>query len=443
MKRILFVLAVTIMVSAQVRSQNFNQAKLDSLINLIESNDRGMGSISLFKDGKEIYSRAYGYADMDNKIKNNTSTRFRVGSISKTFTATIIMKLIDNKQLSLDTKLSRFYPELENADQITIEHLLQHRSGIYNLTNAEDYETSWHKIYFSKKTLLEKIASKKNVFDPGTKTEYSNSNYILLTFIVEDITKKDFAAVLNEWIIRPCGLTNTSMGGKINTQKNEALSYNKLSGNTWNKSTETDMSIPLGAGAIVSTPTDLNTFYYALMNGKLISEASLNQMKTFKDNFGLGLFPVPFFNRQGVGHSGGIDGFQSFAAYYPNEQLNIAFTANAVQYPVNTITGSALSVYFNQPFTLPVFTQALELSEDEMKQYIGTYAAPNFPMKITVFTKDKTLMAQATGQSAFPLECFEKDKFKFDAAALKLFFKPSENKMTLQQGGREFVLTKE
>lgn len=443
MRKVVLAILFVIASATICQSQHFNQQRLDSLFDMIENNDRGMGNISLFKDGKEIYRRSYGYSNLETKAKNNAGTRFRIGSISKTFTAVIIMKLIENKQLSLDTKLSTFYPQLESADKITIQQLLQHRSGIFNLTNAEDYASGWHKNTFSKKDLLDKIASRKNIFEADTKVSYSNSNYILLSFIAEDITKKDFSTLLNEYIVTPIGLTNTFLGKKIDTNKNEAVSYNKLKAKNWVLEVETDMSIPLGAGGIVSTPHDLNTFFYALMNGKLLTEASVQQMKTLRDNVGLGLFPVAFFNRQGVGHSGGIDGFISFAAYDPAEKVNIAITSNAVQFSFDSIITGVLSIYFNQYYKLPVLTKALEPSIEELNQYIGTYASSNFPLKITISLKENTLMAQATGQSSFPLECYEKDKFKFDAAGLKLLFNPSENKMTLQQGGREFVLTKE
>ena len=185
MRKVVLAILFVIASATICQSQHFNQQRLDSLFDMIENNDRGMGNISLFKDGKEIYRRSYGYANLETKAKNNAGTRFRIGSISKTFTAVIIMKLIENKQLSLDTKLSTFYPQLESADKITIRQLLQHRSGIFNLTNAEDYASGWHKNTFSKKDLLDKIASRKNIFEADTKVSYSNSNYILLQTEIE------------------------------------------------------------------------------------------------------------------------------------------------------------------------------------------------------------------------------------------------------------------
>lgn len=439
---IYWILAV-LLTASSTKAQILNTIKLDSLFNAIEAGDKGMGSISIFKNGEEVYNRTYGYANLETKSRNNANTRFRVGSVSKTFTAVLIMKLIENKQLSLDTKLSKFYPQFENADKITIAHLLQHRSGIYNLTNAADYATGWHKNYFSKTALLEKIASKKNVFAPDEKAEYANSNYILLSFIAEDVSKKDFAGLLNDFIVKPCNLTHTSLGGKIRPENNEAVSYNKTSSPKWVLEDETDMSIPLGAGAIVSTPKDLNTFFYSLMNGKIISPASVELMKNIKDRYGLGLIPIPFYNRQGIGHTGGIDGFQSCAAYFPDEKLNIALISNGTTLPLNTIIVGVLSTCFNEKYNIPVFQKSIELTEEELDQYIGTYSSALFPLKITITKKESTLMAQATGQSAILLECYEKHKFKFDAAGLKLLFEPTEAKMTLQQAGREFILKKE
>lgn len=443
MKRIFFFFFISTIAATSLAAQSFNKAKLDSLFDLIEKNGRGMGSISLFKDGKEIYNRAYGYSNVEAKLQNNATTKFRIGSISKTFTAVIIMKLIEEGKLSLDTKLNTFYPELENADKITIQNLLQHRSGIYNLTNAADYETEWSTKYFSKEALLKKIASVKNVFAPDEKSEYSNSNYILLTFIAEDITKKSYGDLLQEMIIQPLGMNHTFLGKKINGNNNEAFSYTKSYSKSWVIHPETDMSIPLGAGAVVSTPQDLNTFFYAFMNGKIISTSSVEQMKKLKDNVGLGLFPRPFYNKTSYGHNGGIDGFQSQASYFADDQLNIAIVNNGVVFPINSIGAGVLNIYFNRPYSLPVFSDPIVLTDSELEPYTGIYSSASFPLKITITKKEGALVAQATGQSAFSLECYEKNKFKFDAAGLKLLFNPSENKMTLQQGGREFILTKE
>ena len=122
MKHIFTALAIILIFS--VKAQTFNNNKMDAFLDVIETNDKGMGSISIFKNGKEVYQNSYGLSDILNSKKNNANTKFRIGSVSKTFTATIIMQMVDEKKLALNTKLSSFFPSIPNAKLITIENLL-------------------------------------------------------------------------------------------------------------------------------------------------------------------------------------------------------------------------------------------------------------------------------------------------------------------------------
>jgi CubicO group peptidase (beta-lactamase class C family) len=398
-----------------------------------------MGSISIFKEGNEAYQRSFGFAEL-NKIKATKDTKYRIGSISKTFTAVIIMQMIDESKITLDTKLSSWFPEIPNASTITIEALLRHRSGLFNFTNAPDY-TSWMVSKHSKDDLLKKFIANGTVFKPDEKAAYSNTNYILLSLIAEKVDKKDFALILKDRIITPCKLEDTYYGGKIKPKENEAFSYTNI--NKWTLATETDMSVPIGAGAIVSNPTDLNIFYNQLFSGKLVSVESLSKMKKLVDGFGIGMFQIPFYERMAFGHTGGIDGFQSMIGYFPDEKVSIAYTSNGVVMPMNDILIGALSIYFGKDYILPDFKPAMELTSAALDKYLGVYSSPDFPLKVTITKNGNTLIGQATGQPSFPLEAFEKDKFKFDQAMLKLEFQPDESKMILKQRGGEFELKKE
>jgi len=184
-------------------------------------------------------------------------TKYKIGSISKTFTTVLVFKAIDENKLKLTDNIDRYFPSIENAKKITIDNLLCHRSGIHNFTDLEDY-LKWNTQKKSEKELLEIIAKGGSDFEPDTKAEYSNSNFVLLSFILQKIYKKDYAQLLNEMIIKPLHFKNTYFGKPINIKDNECFSYS-FNGN-WTKETETDMSIPLGAGAIVSTPSDLTKF---------------------------------------------------------------------------------------------------------------------------------------------------------------------------------------
>ena len=294
----LFVLIALIAACLSLNAQAFNKQKLDSLFNSIEKFDKTMGSFSLTKEGKIVYQRTIGYVDINNQIKANNESKYRIGSISKTFTSTIIMQLIEENKLALSSRLDILFPAIPNAKLITIEQMLRHRSGLFNFTNAKDYP-SFMEQPKSQKEMLEIIIKNGTVFEPDEKAEYSNTNYLLLTYIIEKVEKKSFSKVLEERITKPCNLKNTYFGGKINTKNNEALSYKKMAG--WELDTETDMSIPAGAGGIVSTATDLNRFFTCLFSNQLVSEESLNQMKTMVDNYGLGLFQYPFLRKKPLG----------------------------------------------------------------------------------------------------------------------------------------------
>tara|TARA_R110000751_G_C13790798_1_gene482105 strand:+ start:6465 stop:7787 length:1323 start_codon:yes stop_codon:yes gene_type:complete len=436
------ILLFTIVLCANLSAQDFDQQKLDSLFQLIESNQKAMGSISIFENGKETYHNAFGFASKEENLRANDRTKYRIGSISKTFTATIIMNLVEEGKLSLTTKLSEFYPEIKNAQIITVEQLLKHRSGIFNFTSAEDF-TSWMEQPISKEDLVKKIVANGSVFEPNEKFEYSNSNYVLLSFIAEKLENKDFAQLITEKVCKPCDLQNTYYGSKISTTNNEAKSYTKSS--DWQLATESDMSIPQGAGAIVATPNDLNKFLNCLFNHKIVSENTVKTMMEIEDGYGLGMFTVPFYDKKAFGHNGAIDGFQSNSYYFPLEDVSVSFTANGLAMPINDIMIGALSVYFGKEYNLPEFkaTTALSLKSEDLDTYLGIYSSSGFPLKVTITKKEYVLIGQATGQPSFPLEPYEKDKFQFSMAGLKLEFLPLDKKMILRQAGGEYELTKE
>ena len=419
-------------------AQKLNVAKLDSLFFILESKDKYMGSIAIAENGKIIYAKSIGKDDIETNKKSTENSKYRIGSISKMFTSTLIFKAIEEKKLTLNQTIERFFPNLENAKTITIGNLLNHKSGIHNFTSDEEY-LKYNTQPKSESEMTAIIEKAKSDFAPNAKNEYSNSNYVLLSYILEKIYKKPYKSILEKNIIKPLGLKNTFFGDKINLKNNEAYSYDFE--DRWVKQTETDMSIPMGAGAIVANPTDLTIFIKSLFEGKIINQKSLELMNTFDDRFGFGIFKVPFYDKTGFGHTGGIDGFTSMLSYIPEEKLAIALTSNGNIYSNNNIAIAALSNFFNKPFTIPDFKE-LVLKTEDLDQYVGEYSSDSFPLKIMITKENTTLIAQATGQSSFPLTATEKDKFEFEAAKIMLAFKPSENQMTLNQGGRTFVLTR-
>jgi len=430
-------------ISGSIYSQNFNKPKLDSLFDILAQKNKAMGSLILSKNGKVLYSKAIGYSfisDVEKKPAYET-TKYRIGSITKMFTAAMILQLSEEGKISLDATLDKYFPTLPNASKITIRNLLNHRSGLHNFTDEPEYL----KYMTSPKTQDEMltIISKYPVdFQPNEKYSYSNSNYVVLGYIIEKICNEPYSKVLKSRITVKLGLTNTYLGGKTDIKNNESYSFRWVK--NWEQQPETDMSIPGGAGAIVSTPADLAEFIEALFSLKLITENSLNQMKNMIDGYGMAMIKAPFHTKTGYGHGGGIDGFASNLIYFPEDNLTLAYCTNGQVYPVNDILTGVLSIYHNMEYSIPKFIPkpVITLKTEELDKYLGEYSSTQIPLKI-IITKDKsTLFAQATGQSAFPLEAIDKDKFQFEQAGIEMEFNTDKSEFTLKQGGGSFLFTK-
>ena len=420
------------------------QTDLNGLFKHLEKNNKFMGSVYVVKAGKPIFEHTYGY-QVQPDVPINSTTQFRIGSISKTFTSVLILKLVEDGKLKLDTTLDSYFPTVKNAKEITIELMLRHGSGIKSYTEDSEYLT-----FETKKTsteeLVKRISSYDPAFNPGEKNEYSNSNFFLLGKIVEIATKMPYQSYLEKVITKPLDLKYTRVGGAIETSKNQANSFH-FKNDEWESSSETNMSVPGGAGFIISTPRDLSTFFTALFTGKVLKQETISTMTKTVNNYGMGIFKAPMGpNNFGYLHDGGIDGFISHASYFPNDSLFIGITSNGFNYTMNNLVINTYKFSKGAPITLPDLT-SVRLNEEELDNYIGVYSAPNFPLKITILTNSGNLMAQATGQPAFPLTAKSKQKFTFEDAGITIIFgEPTDGKyltFDFTQGPNQFKFAKE
>ncbi len=438
--------------SFSVFAQSFDSAKLDAYLANLETHNKAMLSIAVVENSMPVYQQSIGFADVESGQKANKDTQYRIGSITKVFTATMIFQLIEEGKLTLDTSLATFFPDVKNAGDITISMLLNHRSGIHNLTNTPAYQTymTAPKTRDAMMAIIEELGSD---FAPNSRAQYSNTGYVLLGYIIEEISGQSYARQLQQRISDVLDLNNTGYGAAIDIRRNQANSYT-YDTTAWSAASVTDMSIPHGAGAIISTPTDVATFLSGLFNGKLVSAASLAKMKEINDGYGRGLFKFPFHASSAYGHNGGIDGFRSQAGYFESENVAFAITANGLNYALkditlNDISIAILSIYYGMPFELPDYTKtAIELPADELGNYEGVFASDTVPLKITLSVVNGQLTAQATGQSALKLTAFSRQEFRFEPAGIVILFEKEGdtvdfNAFQLQQGGGKYAFTRE
>ncbi len=415
-------------------SQQTLDQKLDAYFDTLDGHF--MGSVVVQRDGQTIYQKSLGFADVENQIPCTTETEFRIGSISKPFTAVMVLKAANEGRLSLNDPLTKYFSDAQiaNAEQITIDQLLYHRSGLRDIVNdmPADYLT-YYTTPQTRQQILERVAAAGTNFAPDSTYRYCNTGYNLLGFILEDVYGKPYAEVVDELIVKPLDLRHTRFSEAVNPQRGDARSYALL--DHWQVQPETDASVALGAGAMASTPADLAKFGRALFDG-IFGDNLREQMKQQKEGIGRGLFPFSHNGHSGYGHSGAIDGFKSQLEVFDN--LTIAFCSNGTDIDLNKITLTILDILDGKEIEKPDSNKYLELTPDQLAPCEGIFVCEAIGMEVTVTVAGNRLCAQAAGQQSFPLDALSADDFEYKAIGVAITFSPDRNKVTLKQMGQTF-----
>ena len=443
MKLLPFLLAaILFVISVQHTAQQLPDVeKLNTFFETLTDHDTFMGSAAIFQNGELIFNEAYGFSKEHNQPAG-PETIYHIGSITKTMTAAIILKLAEEGKISLSNTLADYYPDLPNAQNISIEHLLRHRSGLVNFTNMPEY-ADYYTDEASRAELLDRFREYGSEFEPDERFEYSNTGYVLLGYIIEDITGLTYGEALEQFITNPAGLNRTFYIAESDGE-NFADSFALVDG--WQKLPSTNMAIPHAAGGVVSTAAETARFFKALFEGGLLSPESLDLMTSITDELGLGIFRIPFYDKFAFGHTGGIDGFHTVAAYFPEEKVSFAILSNGLNYVMNDITIGLLSLTFGHDFEIPDFeaeeSEIIHLSVEEMAQFTGNFISDELPLDIRFFEQAGKFMSQATGQEAFPLTAISETTMKFDPAGIVIEFSDFRDGrfhvFTLKQMGQEF-----
>lgn len=323
--------------------------------------DEFMGSVTVSQNGDIIYQKSVGYADIGAGVKAGPKSKYLIGSVSKTMTTVMAFRAIDAGLLSLDSTLESFFPEagITNADKICIDDLLYHRSGMHDIFEHDDYY-DWYTTYQSRDDILAKMDGVPADFEPGEGQAYCNAGFVLLSYILEDIYDKSFAELIASQIAKPAKLKDTYVPAALDHSKNECRSY-KATDDGWVEDAETSLSFPLGAGSVISTPTDLVKFFNALFDG-VYGEGIIDRMSGTWGALGRGLFPFFYYADHGVGHPGGIDSFITELCHFDRNDLVVAINTNGTSKDINEILAAVLNVFLPQE---SVQGQELELEQGE------------------------------------------------------------------------------
>ena len=287
-----------------------------------------------------------GAIDLEQQTDMENHHILRIGSVTKIFTATLIMQLIEQNVLELDQPLSDFYPAQDNISGITIRHLLNHSSGIIDLFSLPSIFISASNFpgkHWDPNQKVEVCMNKKLRFPPGSDYSYSNTNYLLLGLIAKQASGKSISQLLEEYILEPLELNNTYLVPYMPAPAaltNGYVHRFALSLQEWYTTEPENTSwstIGFTAGAMVSNASDLSAFLFHLFNGDLLDETSLEMMTTFQDNHGFGLFRIKVNDQYYWGHEGEITGFESIAVFNPTTNIIISICCNTTPFKINNL----------------------------------------------------------------------------------------------------------
>ena len=358
----LFTLLIVALLTATSAFAQQNVKQIDALMKQYYDYGKFNGSILVAEKGKIIYEHGFGMANMEWSIPNQPDTKFRIGSVTKQFTATLILQLVDEGKIKLDGKITDYLPDYrkDTGEKVTIHQLLNHTSGIPSYTDRPDFMAQVSRNPYGIADFVKKFASGDLQFEPGSKFSYNNSGYSLLGAIIEKVTGKSYETVLAERIFKPLGMTNSGYDNYAPLIKHRASGYQKTPDGFVNAA-YLDMSIPYAAGSIYSTAADLFKWDQALFEGNILSAESKKLMFTpGLGNYGYGIRiteePLGKSDQKIriIGHGGGINGFNSLLmrAIDKKQTVIILDNVNLGQHH-RSITNSILGILNGQPADPP------------------------------------------------------------------------------------------
>jgi CubicO group peptidase (beta-lactamase class C family) len=435
---LLSILLVTLcfVINAQTKAD-----KISELMQAYASQNSYNGAILVTEKGQTLLHKGYGYKNAAAGALNDTNTIFQLGSVTKQFTAAVILKLAAQKKLKLTDKLSKYYPGYPKGDSITIHHLLSHTSGIVNYTNNEAFMSKEVLQPVTEQRMLSIFKNEPLEFSPGTRWGYSNSGYMLLGYIIKKVTKQPYEKVVRQLILSPLKMEHSGFDFVRLKSADRAKGYFVMDGAKSIESSYVDSSASYAAGAMYSTTADMLKWHNGLLQNKILSRQWLEKAFTpVKNKYGYGWAIDSADGKRITTHNGGIFGFNSSFYRVEADDVCIVMLNNAGNPKLDEIAGSVLKILYNKPYKLPEAKKEITLSQEMLKRYEGLYeVVPQFQITITV--EEGKLIAQATNQPKFELFAQKENYFFLKAVEAEVEFVTNEKKevekLILYQGGRK------
>lgn len=429
---------------AQSTDETAVKARLEQVAQSYTTGNAFMGTVLVVEDDKVLLDKGYGMADLEWGIANIPEAKFRLGSLTKQFTATLVLLLQQDGKLNINDPVSKYLPDSPKAwEKITLANLLGHTSGIPSFTDMKEF-AAWRMNPHTPDEELAMFKDKPLDFEPGSKFVYSNSNFEVLGVVIEKVSGRKYADLLKERIFDPLGMSNTGLDNDELVLPKRAEGYMPGPKGLVVARSES-MSVPWAAGSIYSTTGDLLKWERGLFGGKVLNADSLKAMTTpGKGNYGLGVMIDARDGVTVVHHGGGIEGFNTHLAYAPDRHICVVVLSNVNGNAPDAMAGKLMDVMLGKAVQLAGEHTAQPIAKEELAKFVGVYdLAPTFSLTVAVGADGLTV--QGTGQPALPVQ-YEglKDGHPFFFATVvdaEIEFVPDASgaiaSLTLHQGGRD------
>lgn len=401
-QRVVLWAAGLVLASACMAGQAQDLKRLSAVADSVARDHQFSGTLLVAKGDKVLLERAYGEANVEWHIPNRPDTRFRLGSVTKQFTAAAILLLQEQGKLRVSDRLDQHLSALpESWRAVTVEQLLTHTSGIHSFTDIAGYPVN-ERMSSAPAQVLEPVRNLPLDFAPGSRFNYSNSGYVLLGMLIEQVSGMRYAQFLQQYIFDPLGMKDSGYDSNTAIIARRAAGYTHNGGKLENAGF-IDMSVPHAAGALYSTTSDLLRWQRALYEGKLLKPESLRAMTTPKFDeyaFGLGVLDGP--QGKQYGHGGGIEGFSTLVGYRPAERISVILLSNVETHYLPELERPLFTVARGQPVVLPSERKQIALSPAERQQLAGTYVAPD-GRRLRLRVEGSGLQARLGGRPWMPV----------------------------------------
>jgi len=371
----LFRIALSISLAGACLAQN--PARMDQVIQAYVADHKFMGTALVARGDQVVFDKAYGSANLEWNVPNTPATKFRLGSITKQFTAASILLLEERGKLNVNDPLKKYMSDAPAAwDKVTIFHLLTHTSGVPSFTGFPDYPKI-EPFATTPAKLIALFRDKAMDFEPGEKWLYDNSGYVLLTYVIEKVSGESYEKFVRENIFAPLGMSDSGYDSNSAIIPRRASGYTPGPGGMENAGF-IHMTVPQGAGALYSTTGDLLKWAQGLFGGKVLKMPSVEKMTTpFKNNYAFGLAVDTSGGRKKISHGGGIEGFNTELDYYPDDKLAVVVLANLNGPAAGDIAGKLAAVARGETVTLPGERKEITLDSKVLSRYVGAYQMPD------------------------------------------------------------------